>query len=111
MPEPKVIKRFKCPNCGESETVTGIAVQEQINKGKIKPNTSYALRKELKPLIPIEQAMLTVPIIAVNWDICANCGTLYPTSVETLDAPLTLEQKQPGTGPRKGFGLPFFGKG
>ena len=110
MPESKLIREFKC-SCGESETVTGIAVQEQIDKGKIPPGTPYALRREAIPLLQPAQVALTVPVIIVSWDICAKCGTLYPTRVETQDAPVQM-RPAPGFGGNTGGPLPpGFGRG
>ena len=113
MPETKLIREFKCTKCGGEETVAGIAVQEQIDKGKIPPGTPYALRREAIPLLQPAQVALTVPVIIVSWDICAKCGTLYPTRVEIQDAPVQMR-------PAPGFGFggntggplpPGFGRG
>jgi len=107
MAETKILKVFACYNCGETETITGIAVQDLIQRGYLEPGTPYALRREVTPLIEPKSAAFTVPVIIVSWDICAKCGTLYPTKVETMDAPIRV---MPGKMP--GFDLPpGFGKG
>ena len=107
--EVKVLKTFSCPHCGETETVTGLAVQEQIERGKIKPGTPYSMRKEVVPLLEPQTAGLTVPVMVRHLDVCAKCGFEYTTKVETLDAPIKMG---PMGGTPPNFGFPgILGKG
>lgn len=105
MPELKLLKGFSCWNCGETETVTGKAIEGQVKLGKMAPGLFYSLRKVVVPLKEPAQAQFTVPVIIVHYDACYKCGIEYITRVETMDAPLKF---QPG--PSDNFGLPpFFG--
>ncbi len=119
MPEAKLIREFKCPKCSSwwsrffrwllrkplEGTVTGLALQPLMEKGKVPKDTSYALRRELVPLLQPPQVTLTSPVLVVSWDICAKCGTLHPVRAEVVEAPITM---QPAGG--KG-GSPFGSQG
>ena len=91
MSEVKVLREFKCWNCGADETVVGIATEELIKKGKVKEGAIYASRIVPLPLLPPETAILTVPTMIKYWDICAKCGVEYIKRVVTLDAPVTMQ--------------------
>lgn len=83
----KLIKEFKCPNCGRSETIVGLALKEVIERGLCKEDTPYSMIKQIIPLIPPASAPLLVPSIIIHQDVCAHCGTLYCTKAETMDSP------------------------
>jgi len=105
MPEVKLLKEFKCPHCGEGETITGLALAEIIKRGLCKEGTPYSMQKVIVPLIDPGIAQLTVPVMIVHQDVCANCGTPYCIRVEAMDAPITMVQ-----GPKGGL-PPGFGRG
>jgi hypothetical protein len=82
-----------CLNCGSSETVAGLAYQEEIMLGnkRIPIDTFKALDTEVRYLENPQMAVLNVPTLRISWDICAGCGQRRCTKVEkenlTLRAP------------------------
>jgi hypothetical protein len=91
----------KCPNCGSTETVAELAVQEaEKTKGVKREGPFASLEKAAIPLAdPGKTAKLTLPMVICHYDVCAGCGLRYCTKAEIIDAPITFTVKgQPPPG-------------
>lgn len=91
----------KCPNCGSTETVAELAVQEAEKTKGVRRETPFAsLEKVIIPLAnPGKTAKLTLPMVVCHYDVCANCGLRYCTKAEIIDAPIKFSlpgQPPPG---------------
>jgi hypothetical protein len=64
-----------------------------IAKGKHIEGDVYFCKREQLQLMPIQKAILTVPVLAIYWDICADCGTLYIFRVDSLDATIQYSKQ------------------
>jgi hypothetical protein len=93
------LKFKKCPLCGCKETVTREAWR-QVN-GAEREDVAY--KHEAVPLIESQSQVLTqltVQVLVVHKDICANCGMEYCTIAEIGKAPVQA-QPPPGQSPRQ----------
>lgn len=110
--------RFKkCPICGSSETVCGVAFKEEIAQGKVDAEFPGSLEQRVIPkFTPGKVAGVTVDVIVRHYDNCAECGFEYCTKVEIVKAPIKMAPKGSGFGaPPGGFpggfqGFPGFGQ-
>lgn len=92
----------KCPSCGSSETVTGLAWQEEADKGKVDRDTPVAAEHLQVPLLdPSKSVGISSGILIIHIDYCANCGTRYCTRVEVVTGQVHVGS--PPGGGMKGF--------
>jgi hypothetical protein len=99
MPESRFPIEFpKCPNCGSTETVTELAVQEIEKRTGVKRGGPFAsFEKVLAPLVaPQKVTGVTLPMLLCHWDVCAGCGQRRCTKAEIIDAPITMAQPPGG---------------
>lgn len=84
MAEPKIIFEFNCPNpqCVatrpdiKNKTVTEVACEPLRESGKIDEGQHISMTKVAVPLIDMTRVTgLTIPIMFVEKDVCAECGT------------------------------------
>jgi hypothetical protein len=91
MPDEKIIKDFPaCPHCGSTETISGLATQEQKLKGKIPLNAFTSGRKEVYPIEQPALAVMTLECVMNFYDVCAGCGMERCTRSMLIKAPVQL---------------------
>jgi hypothetical protein len=73
-----------CLDCGSSDTVAGLAYQEEIDAGnkRVPVDTFKTLETETRYLVNPQTAILNVPALRISWDICAGCGKRRCVKVE-----------------------------
>lgn len=93
MADSTTIAEYKCPNCGSTERMVDHAHREQETNTAHKKEKVYFHTRELIPLIPAQQAILTVPCLVVFRDYCIACGVFYTFRADTLNAPIQFMDK------------------
>lgn len=88
----------ECPNCGGSERVVELAMQEvEKGKGVKRENPFVSMEKVGIPLTnPLKIVGVTVPILLCHFDICASCGLRRCVKAEIIDAPMKFAAPQQG---------------
>ena len=91
----KIIKDFPtCRICGSTETISGLATQEQKLKGKIPLNAFTSGRKEVYPIEQPALAVMTLQCVLNFYDVCAGCGIERCTRSMLIKAPVQLPPQQ-----------------
>ena len=92
--KPEFPKEFtKCPVCGCEETLSGIVSKEQIEAGKLDPNTRTFIFQTNSVIASGHGRWLSAPAIVSHFDVCADCGTMY--CIHTQVVTVMQGQKQP----------------
>lgn len=92
MTEPQILADFtQCPMCEFETTISQKALEVS---GKESPGFA-STRKEVVPLEQPALANVTISIIILHFDVCANCGTEYCTRAELQQAPVQFKPKMP----------------
>lgn len=96
----------KCPNCGCTETVTQIAWDEEVEKGRVAKDTLVAAQHLKIPLLdPVKPPIIiggVAGILFMNVDACRDCGTLY-CSAATVGEGNIQAGPPPGQGQQPSF--------
>lgn len=100
----------ECPDCGSTERVTELAMQEmEAEKGIKRENPFVSMEKAGIPLAsPLKIVGVTVPILVCHYDVCAGCGLRRCVRAEIIDAPMkfaTPQQQGPPGIDMRGGGL------
>ncbi len=72
----------KCPHCGSAEAVADMVTEEEKAKGKIGPSGKGVILQVITPIADPRIALLSVPVLVAQFDVCAKCGTLYCRRLE-----------------------------
>ena len=95
----------KCPNCGCTETLAGIAAKEGKEEGVLDPDAVLGLAAiNMQIFSPAREAVSAIgtkfPAIAAVMDLCLDCGTYYATYMmksiaeKKLKAPTLYDPRQ-----------------
>ena len=89
-----------CPVCGSNKSLAKTAQQEVIERGIAKPDfhffvgsqTGAALTPRMEATLPIGSK---VPVIAVHYDVCMDCGCLYARHIAISDGIKSINKQPP----------------
>ena len=105
MAENKILKDFpKCPDCGETETLTRLAWKDTHGDKEVPFVSFYKEAVALTSVGP--QTMISLPMVpglAIHRDYCAGCGRLRVTRSETGNIPIGIANPGGSTGPQHRF--------
>ena len=88
MSEIKILGEFKCPICkGEKRALT-VAHKALKERGLEEPQTLCWREREVVPLLDMNKAVLSMPVITFYTDYCLGCGSPYVFRIDTQDAPI-----------------------
>lgn len=94
----------RCPICHCTETVSEHYLNPLKKEGKVEKDVPVSAAKTPIPLLPPEQAMVSVAVMVIHEDFCANCGLPRCVRSEKKDLPLnTMQGPPPGARPNKRF--------
>ena len=96
----------QCPNCGSQVRLATAAIQQLKDAGTVhKDSFNTGLMHQI-PLLDqahpptILGPQIKIPMLLIYWDVC-ECGTMYCTKFEVIQAPAQVEMQQPA--PPHGF--------
>jgi len=105
----------KCPFCGSTRRVANEVKEEEVAKGKIRPETHCALGELAVTIADPSKIVgnLTAPLIIGHYDACAEpeCGALYLVHAERREQDLSVDIDLTPKGGKQKPLSPFFGKG
>ena len=88
----------KCPSCGSERRILEEECQAQIKAGKLPEGTVIPAHMSQSVLFnptPVQNIILArhvVPVMVSQFDICAECGTLYLTRMDRRNALMEAQQ-------------------
>ncbi len=83
-------KTYKCPKCGNSETVIHKALAPLKASGQVVLDFYGAMEAKMTPLQDPQKCQVSVTCVITTWDICFNCGEYYCTKAEIKNVPATM---------------------
>lgn len=95
----------KCPNCGSTQRVAKILLDQEKERGKAGTLADAGAFMQQALLADPTRPFLSAPVLISLFDICAECGTAYCIRAEVRQA---TPQMKPPPGPHntRHFGSP-----
>ena len=86
----------ECKVCGSKETISGRVKDEEVEKGKVRPELNTFLQQTQVAIMDVGKTTLTVPLITAWIDACAECGTLRVVryDVKEIATPQVQQQRR-----------------
>lgn len=90
----------KCPSCGSEERAIGPLFQEMVKDKPEAFKTQLPPGLQLQAPLPfaLNALMTAMPVMTINFDACAKCGTMYVISGTITEQPVRVPN-QMGPGP------------
>jgi len=89
----ELIGEYKCPKCGGSQRVFDSVHTKLELQGKHQHGDVYFYNREVRQLLPMTSAVLTMPIVSLYTDVCVSCGTAYVFRIDYQEAPIRYLSK------------------
>ena len=87
----RLIKTFKCTNCGSNRRVVREVADEEVAKGKFGEDLPVGSHQNLIAIFDPRKPCISCPVLMVIRDICAECGTEYVCEVRrTIGQPQAM---------------------
>ncbi len=94
MNEVKILGTYPCPKCASTKRVFDEAHKELEARGLHGHMEVCFFTRDARPLLDIQAAVLTMPVVTIYWDHCYDCGQLYTFRIDTQDAPIQFQTPQ-----------------
>jgi hypothetical protein len=85
-------KFTRCPNCGNEDTFAARELRILKEHGRAGEDARAFLFGKRSIVADQRNPMIQVPMVAAEFDVCVECGTMYATRVNvTLTSPQILQ--------------------
>ena len=84
-----------CPNCGSANRLSKVVGDGLKADGRALESTIYTLHAQNINFADLRKQGLTMPIIQLVFDVCADCGTYWVIGVGYVEAMPQAQKQQP----------------